>query len=173
MTDAPNEVVVPEGQIPQYRLLANSFFAPKYLLAGSIVETHAPPGNHMQPLNPAAEDRMEKWYHEEFDEFDDKGKKTGQKVKPHLKFRIQRFEPGVVHAVNVIAEPRPDDMTNSLSLAGAAANVRPDTDQRPGPAAVPEAAPVSEAEAVKEQTGAAVIEAAPQTDARKAGVKVT
>lgn len=166
MTDeAKQDLFGQKAEVPQYRLLADSFFAPKYLLAGSIVATHAPPGNHMQPLNQAAEDRMEEWYHEEFDEIDEKGKKTGEKVKPHLKFKLQRFEPGVAHSVDVLAEPRADDMTNSLSLAASSANLRPDTDQRPGPARVPEAV------AVQEQSGAAVVEEAARTGPA-AGVKV-
>lgn len=163
MTDASQDInafeptLPDDGDVPKYRLLQDSFFAPRMLLAGSIVGTHAPPGNHMQPLNAAAERRLEDWYHEEYDEFDEKGKKTGQKVKPHLKFKIQRYEPGVVHSVDLLAEPKPDDMTNSLSLAGASANVRPDTDQRPGPAPVPEAV------AVKEQSGAEIVEVAERT----------
>lgn len=163
------------GDVPQYRLLMDSFFAPKFLAAGSIIATHASPGNHLQPLNEAAKQRMEDWYHEEFDEFDEKGKKTGQKVKPHMKFRIQLYEPGVVHDVQVLAEPRADDMTNSLSLTAAAQQGLRDTDQRPGPAQIPNAIPLekaSEAEALKEQSGTEVKEAAPLTGP-KAGVKVT
>lgn len=154
------------SETPRYRLLQDSFFAPKMVLAGSIIETHAPPGNHMEPLNDAATARMEEWYNEEVDELDDKARKTGEKIKPHMIYRTQLYEPGVLHNVDVLAEPRPDDMTNSLSLAGVDQQKR-DTDQRPGPARIPEA------QAIAEQSGAAVVEEAAQTDARKAGVKVS
>lgn len=162
MTDALENKTL---ETPQYRLLANSFFAPRMLMAGSIVATHAPPGSHMEPLNDAATARMEEWYHEEFDEIDEKGKKTGQKVKPHLKFRIQKYEPGVVHSVEVLAEPKADDMTDSLSLAAATTSQLRDTDQRPGPERVPEA------QAIREQSGAEVVEAAAPTGTA-ANVKV-
>lgn len=164
MSEAPEEKKI-FTEAPKYKLLSDAFFAPKLLPAGSIVATHAPPGPHMQPLNDAAEARMEEWYHEEFDEIDDKGKKTGQKVKPHLKHRIQRYEPGVVHPVEVLAEPRADDMTKSLTVAEASMNRPLDTDQRPPPAVVPEA------EAIAEQSGAVVEEEAPRTGPA-AGVKV-
>lgn len=152
--------------VPQYRVLQDSFFAPRMVYAGSIISTHAPPGNHLEPLNEAAVARMEEWYNQEFDEIDEKGKKTGQKVQPHMKFRIQLYEPGVVHSVDVLAEPRADDMTDSLSLAAAHQQTRVDTDQRPGPARVPEAV------AMAEQSGVSLDEAAAPTGP-KANVKVT
>jgi hypothetical protein len=110
---------------------------------------------------------MKEWYEEEFPVIDKDGKDTGETHRPHMKHRMQRYEPGVAHAVELLAEPKPQDMTNSLSLAEVDQVRFRNTDQRPGPAAVPEA------EAIAEQSGAEVVEAAPQTDARKAGVKVT
>lgn len=162
MSDASNTT-----ETPKYKLLADSFFAPRLLLAGSIVATHAPPGNHMEPLNDAARARMEAWYEEEYPVLDKDGKDTGEKYKPHMKYRIQRYEPGEVHEVELLAAPKVADMTNSLSLSEVDQVRFKDTDQRPGPALVPEA------EAIREQSGAEVVEAAPQTDARKAGVKVS
>lgn len=162
MSDTSNS-----AETPRYKLLADSFFAPRLLLAGSIVATHAPPGNHMEPLNEAAKARMEAWYDEEYPVLDKDGKDTGEKYKPHMKYRIQRYEPGEVHEVELLAAPKAADMTGSLSLADVDQVRFKDTDQRPGPA------PVPEAEAIREQTGAEVVEAAAQTDVRKAGVKVS
>jgi len=155
------------GETPRYKLLQDSFFAPRMLLAGSIIATHASPGNHMEPLNEAAVAKMEEWYHQEFPLMGKDGKPTGETYKPRLKYKIQRYEPGEVHQVELLAEPKPQDMTNSLSLAEVDQVRFKDTDQRPGPEVVPEA------EAIRVQSGAEVVEAAPQTDARKAGVKVS
>lgn len=166
-------IEVPEGQVPKYRLLQAAFFAPKYLQPGTIIATHASPGNHLEPLNEAAEQKLEDWYHEEYDEFDEKGKKTGQKVKPHLKFRIQRYEPGVVHSVEVLAEPKPDDMTDSLSLAAATTSNLRDTDQRPGPAKIPDALEKpTEAEAIAAQSGGTQVEKEAPLSGTAANVKV-
>lgn len=156
---------------PQYRVLADTFFSPKMVAAGSIVATHAPPGHHLQPLNEAAHDAMEKWYDEDYPVIDKDGKDTGQTHKPHMQFRQQLYEPGVNHHVEVLADPTPTDMTNSLSLAEVHQQARPDTDQRPGPAGA-FAEPVPEAVAVAEQSGAEIVEEAKQTGL-KAGVKVT
>jgi hypothetical protein len=155
------------GETPRYKLLADAFFAPRMLKAGSIIATHASPGNHMEPLNEAAEARMEEWYNEKHPVVGKDGKATGEHHHPHAKYKIQRYEPGEVHHVELLAEPKPQDMTDSLSLAEVDQVRYKDTDQRPGPEQVPEA------EAIREQTGAEVIEAAKETDARKAGVKVT
>lgn len=155
------------GETPRYKLLADSFFAPRMLLAGSIIATHASPGNHMEPLNEAAVARMEAWYDEEHPVIGKDGKPTGDTHRPHMKYKIQRYEPGEVHQVELLAEPKAADMTNSLSLAEVDQVRFKDTDQRPGPAAVPEA------EAIREQSGAEVVEAAKETDPRKAGVKVS
>lgn len=122
-------------ETPQYKVLQDSFMEPNHVKAGSIIRTWGPPGPHLEPMNPSAEARMEEWYNEEHDEMDPKtGKPTGQKVKPHLKYRVKSnfADPAERHAVEVVSGPT-RDQPGSLSLAETLANSRTSTDQRPPP----------------------------------------
>lgn len=129
------------SEIPQYRVLTDTFIAPRMVLAGSIIETHGSPGAHLQPLNQAAVDKMEAWYDEDYPTVDKDGRPDGGSYKPHERFRIRTYEAGEVHEVNVLAEPAPADMTGSMSLAQV--DQRQATDQRPGPALIPKTVPAS------------------------------
>lgn len=121
---------------PEYKVLQDSFMEPDHVKAGSIIRTWGPPGPHLEPLNPEAHQKMEEWYNEEHDEIDPKtGKPTGQKVKPHLKFKVRTnyAEPGDRHKVEIVSGPT-RDQPGSLSLAETLAGAgRLSTDQRPPP----------------------------------------
>lgn len=120
---------------PQYKVLTDTFAEPNFVKAGSIIRTWGPPGPHLEPMNPSAEKMMEEWYNEEHDEVDVKtGKPTGQKWKPHLKYRVKSnfADPADRHAVELVAGPT-RDQPGSLSLAETLANSRTSTDQRPPP----------------------------------------
>lgn len=120
---------------PQYKVLTDTFAEPNFVKAGSIIRTWGPPGPHLEPMNPSAEKMMEEWYNEEHDEIDVKsGKPTGQKWKPHLKYRVKSnfADPADRHAVELVAGPT-RDQPGSLSLAETLANSRTSTDQRPPP----------------------------------------
>ncbi len=122
-------------ETPQYKVLQDSFMEPNHVKAGSIIRTWGPPGPHLEPMNESAEKAMEAWYEEEHDEIDAKtGKATGQKVKPHLKFRVRTTygDPGDRHAVELVSGPA-KDQPGSLSLAETLANPKVSTDQRPPP----------------------------------------
>lgn len=138
-------------ETPEYKVLQDSFMEPNHVKAGSIVRTWGPPGPHLQPLNESARQKMEEWFTEEFDEIDPKtGKTTGQKVRPHEKFRIRTnyATPSDRHHIEVVSGP-PRDQPGSLSLAETLSNPRASTDQRPAPSAVhmppPEAIPAATA----------------------------
>lgn len=122
-------------ETPQYKVLTDSFMEPNHVKAGSIIRTWGPPGPHLEPMNESAEKRMEEWYNEEHDEIEVKtGKPTGQKVKPHLKYRLKSnfADPADRHAVEIVSGPT-RDQPGSLSLAETLANSRTSTDQRPPP----------------------------------------
>lgn len=130
-------------QIPIYRVLPwmgsdHTFIAPENVPAGSVIETDAPPGPHLEPLNEAAELRMEEWYSEAFPAKDEKGKLLrGQFEYPHAKYRVVAYSPGDQQTARIISGPPKDEgTTNPLSLAEIAARAPTvNTDQRPGPAA--------------------------------------
>ena len=121
--------------VPEYRIVDSkgAFIEPQLVAAGSVIRYNGPPGPHLQPLNHAAYQRMEAWYEEEYDEVDDKGKKTGEKVYPHRKYRIAppSENPSTLYGVEVIAEAQPQE--NIQSLAEILASKKP-TSVRPPPA---------------------------------------
>jgi len=122
-------------ETPQYKVLTDMFAEPNHVKAGSIIRTWGPPGPHLEPLNATAKQKMEEWYDEEHDEIDIKtGKPTGQKWKPHLKFRVKSnyADPAERHAVELVSGPA-RDQPGSLSLAETLANPKVSTDQRPAP----------------------------------------
>jgi hypothetical protein len=176
-------------EVPEYRLLADAFFAPKMVYAGSIIRTFLSPGPHMQPLNQAARDRMEEWYNEEHPTLDKDGSPNYEKMwKPHLQHKLVTQAPAVVHEVEVLTGPS-QAQTGELSLAESVYARYKDTDQRPGPSPVyaptepqqarlsPEPVRVpglSENEAMAEQSRSAVVaEVTKPADPRKAGIKVS
>lgn len=120
-------------ELPRYKVIEKAFFAPNLVEVGSIIETEAPPGPHLVPLNKAAAKRMEAWYTMEVDEVDPKTKlKTGAKVRPNERFRRQSYVPAEQQTAEVLAGPTKEDVTGqSLSEIMAA---RKSTDQRPAPA---------------------------------------
>lgn len=161
------------SEMPEYLVLQDTFFAPKMVLAGSKVATHAPPGPHLQPLNEAARQRMEEWYEEEHPTLDKNGDPNYDKTyKPHAMYRYADLAEVQQHEMHVLAEPGKETPGN-LSLAESLYGGPAPTDQRPGPAAAPvERAPVGEAMAA--QSGAKVVEEVTKpADERKAGIKVS
>lgn len=122
-------------EIPTYRIVdpKGAFIEPQLVAAGSVIRYNGPPGPHLEPINDAARERMEAWYEEEYDEIDDKGKKTGQKVKPHARYRMAppSETPATLYGVEVLAEAIPMEKVQSLAEIMAA---KTSTNQRPGPA---------------------------------------
>jgi hypothetical protein len=161
-------------ETPQYLVLQDTFFAPKMVLAGSKVATHASPGPHLQPLNAAAKARMEDWYNEEHPTLDKNGDPDPTRTyKPHAIYRYAELAEVEQHQMHVLAEPG-RDAPSDLSLAQSLYAGKTDTDQRPGPAMLPGLEPVPEAEAVRAQSGAEVVEDnKTPADPRKAGIKVS
>lgn len=119
-------------ETPRYRVLQDSFYEPDLVRAGSIIETSAPPGPHVEPLNRAAWERLEAWYEEEFDEIDNTGKKTGNKIKPHAQYRLRPYVEAQSYTTDLIEAPGADDDTKTLSVAEVA--LQKPTSQRPPPA---------------------------------------
>ena len=120
--------------LPKYRCLQDTFIAPFMFYKGSVIESAAPPGNHLQPLNAEAKARMEDWYNEEHEEVNERtGEKTGKMFKPHWKFRPAVYVPGAQASAKLLKAPAKDDMTGVLNLATAQMSQQLNTDQRPGP----------------------------------------
>lgn len=119
---------------PQYRVIEPCFIAPHLLHPGSIIETNGSPGPHLVPLNAEAKSAWDAWLHEEVDEVDDKGKKTGAKIQPHLRYQV--FTPNdeakpEAATVHIVSHP-PKDQAGSLDISFAAAQLRqPTADVRP------------------------------------------
>lgn len=149
---------------PEYRTLEATFIAPHYIHAGSVIRTEGPPGPHLQPLNEEARSRMEEWLKEPHPEKDDKGKLTGQTHTPHEQYRRPDYVEADTHTVEIVSGP-PKDQPGSLDTSlAAAANLRPSTDQRPGPAPVfadGSSAGVPPPSGAVADNGAVIVEAAP------------
>lgn len=125
---------------PRYKVLQTTFVAPHTLGPGSIIEMEGMPGDHLEPLNAEAEAKMEEWYNLEYDEVSDKGEKTGKKVKPNWQKKPSVRELVEAPSVKVLASPKPEServLTLAEVMAGHGRTTDP-TDQRPGPAIIPE-----------------------------------
>jgi hypothetical protein len=130
---------------PRYKVLSNTFIAPVMYYPGSIIETDMEPGPHLDPLNAEAHARWEQWLDHEIEEKDDDGKtvtvphpETGKLVpklvRPHARYRIQRYVPGETPAATLIAPPPKQKAPEpEYTLAGQALPQRSSLDQRPGP----------------------------------------
>jgi len=155
--------MTPQDEIPEYKVLTNSFFEPDWVAAGSIVRTWATPGPHLDPLNDAAEAAMEAWYAEEVDEIDPKTKQpTGKRIRPHEHYRIRTYEAGEKFTHQVVSGPKADDV-GSLSLSETM--VKKSTDQRPPPSATRSRAKVAAPEEAPKAE--VVVAAAPATTAQR------
>jgi hypothetical protein len=150
---------------PRYLVLRDIFVAPDKIFQGSVIETHAAPGEHLKPLNKEAEARLEEWYMEtvEYTAFDQDGKPQLRKIQPHLKYKLMTNPVAVQHEVKVLKGPAKDAPGN-LSL-GESLVRRSSTDQRPGPAVTIE---VDMDDLPEEEPVAKVLSAAPPpTTARR------
>ncbi len=145
------------SEMPQYRVLEPSFFAPDLIEPGSIIATDAPPGPHLEPWNAAAKARMEEWLTEEHDELDPKTKvKTGAKVRPHEKYRRVEYTAGTQQTAELISPPEPSE---AMGQTLAELTRRKSTDQRPPPARqFKTVSPVADAE----PPAAIILKAAPK-----------
>ncbi len=120
------------SEMPQYRVLEPSFFAPDLIEPGSIIATNAPPGPHLEPWNEAGRVAMNAWLDEEHDEIDIKtGLKTGKKIRPHAKYRRAEYSPSEQQTAQVLEAPEP---TDAMGQTLAELTRRKNTDQRPPPA---------------------------------------
>lgn len=122
-------------QVPEYMVLTRSFFAPNLVEPGAVIRYKGPPGNHLRPLNAAAEAEMEAWYSHEVPEVDPLTKKlTGAMLKPHDGFRRREYTEIELHEAEVLSEPQPDDSSSNIqTLAEIMGASRKSTNQRPGP----------------------------------------
>ena len=134
-----------QSEVPKYRVLQRSFFAPHTLEPGTEILYEGRPGNHLLPLNEAAERRMEEFYSETFPERDMRTKElTGKEVAPRATLRPFKGKPeeSVDHGIVVTAQPTEDPLAmNVMSLAEMGAMRKP-TDQRPPGLKPPPAVPV-------------------------------
>lgn len=131
-------MMTPQDQVPEYRVLVRSFFAPDTVEAGSIIRYDGAPGNHLEPLNEAAAARLEEWYDEETDEIDPKTRvPTGKKLRPHAGFRPARYEASEAAAHHVLSVPDANDTSQNIQTLAEITAARKSTNQRPPAASVP------------------------------------
>ncbi len=126
-----------DDSVPMYRVLVPSFFEPNLVEAGSRIRWEGAPGDHLEPLNAAAEARMAAWYEEEVELVETAtGKKLG-KAKPHrgmsfVSAPVEQFAP-----MELLAVPDHDDPTQNIMTLAQITSARKATDQRPGPSVPP------------------------------------
>lgn len=104
-------------EAPKYRVLAPTFIAPHMIYPGSVITSNGKPGNHLEPLNQPAHEAMERWYNEEWENFDKDGKSLGM-IKPHMQYRVKSQTPGDQADVVLISGP-PKETKPLMSLAEA------------------------------------------------------
>lgn len=120
----------------QYQLKEKAFFAPNLLPAGTVITYDGSPGHHLDPLNEEAVARMEAWYEEEMPELNEKGERTGRKVKLHAMHRFAPQDAPEVFGVTVDALPV-EENEKVMSLAEIITAGKASTNQRPPPVARP------------------------------------
>lgn len=135
----------------QYKTIADCFIAPYFVKKGSIIETGASPGPHLEPMNDEARSAFEAWYDEEIPEIDVKTKLPAKNVdgslvmwKPHANYRTAVYMPTEAATVKLISEPAADDMTGTLDLASARFSQPGNGELRPAPDPVYAATPRGE-----------------------------
>lgn len=142
-----------QQELPEYEVLQRSFFAPHTLEPGTCIIYEGHPGNHLKPLNAAAEAKMEEFYSKTFPERDPRTKElTGKQIAPRAVLRPFKGEKEapVNHGILVTATPIEDPLaTNVMSLAELAA-IRKSTDPRPPGTKPPPNEPVKIATPAKE-----------------------
>lgn len=126
-----------QDQIPMYRVKVPSFFEPDLIPAGARIQWEGAPGDHLEPLNPAAEARMKEWYEQEVDQIETATGKVLGKTKPHrgMSFLSAPSEPTA--PMRVLAIPDHDDESENIMTLAQITSARKATDQRPGPAVAP------------------------------------
>ncbi len=121
-----------QEELPRYRLLQEAFFAPDMLPAGAEISYDGVPGDHLEPLNEAADLAMETWYNSEVPEYDPKTKElTGKMIKVRAGRRPTPYEATLPSNVTIESMP-PEGGEKVQSLAEIMALRKP-TQQRPGP----------------------------------------
>lgn len=133
-----------QDEIPEYRVLSRGFFEPHTVEPGAKIRWQGAPGPHLEPLNDAAREAMDKWLNHEVDEVDDRtGDKTGKSFKPRLGNKFLRASSGTVEApaFDLISDASADDDTANIQTLAEIQNARKSTNQRPGPSTKPSAAP--------------------------------
>ncbi len=126
-------------EVPEYEIITptGAFFDPDLLPQGTKVRTWAPPGNHLRPLNAAAEAAMEAWYDEDHPAADKDGRAlfladgSPKLYKPHAIYRIRPSTKTTNAAVEVL-ERGTQESKPIMGLAQIMAGTdRRNTDQRP------------------------------------------
>lgn len=131
-----------QDEIPEYRVLSRAFFEPHTVEPGAKIRWQGAPGPHLEPLNQAARDAMEKWFNEEVDELDPRtGDPTGKKFKPRAgnKFIRTESDSAPVAPVELLSSPDADDDTANIQTLAEIQTARKSTNQRPGPSVKPSA----------------------------------
>jgi len=124
-------------QTPEYRVLVPSFFEPDLIPAGARIKWEGAPGDHLEPLNSAAQARMAEWYEQEIDQVETATGKVLGRVKPHRGMSFVSTAPTEVHAITILAVPDHDDESSNIMTLAQITTARKATDQRPGPATPP------------------------------------
>ncbi len=128
---------------PQYRVKTRSFFEPYTVEAGTVIEYEGVPGDHLEPLNSAAEERMEEFYSASFAAHDPRTRKpTGEMVQPRQGRRPTQYVGAEASRMTVLAEPDTAAMALNVQSLGEIMAARKNTDQRPAAAPIPVAIPV-------------------------------
>lgn len=105
---------------PQYQTKEDVPTPDGVLLKGAIIETDAPPGIHLIPLNDEARARMDDYFNEEFTYkmFDEKtGEQVTRKHRPRFDLRPPELGGVAVvnHPIKVIAEAPPPERGKTLA----------------------------------------------------------
>lgn len=91
--------------MPRYRLRENAFFAPDYLLAGTVIEYAGPLGPHFEPLDDEAEAALAQYFKDN----------PHAAIGPTEELQLQGGEPGA--RVEVVAPPQSDPVVKVGNLA--------------------------------------------------------
>lgn len=140
----PQSPTLAAPEVPKYRVLLRSFFAPHTVEPGTEILYEGVPGNHLEPLNDAARAKMEEFYTTEFPEKDPRTQTpTGKFITPRESLRTKTYEAASEHPITITAEPSTDPKALEVQSLGEIMAARKNTNQRPPPAPMPMAIPVA------------------------------
>ena len=130
-------------EVPEYEVIRRSFFAPDTLEPGTRLLYEGVPGDHLRPLNAAAQERMEIFYSMKFPERDSRTKElTGKMLAPREVFRPVPVTENIHHGHKVTAVPDEPALSLDVKSLAELAATRKATNPRPPGDPVPKSIPV-------------------------------